>query len=415
MNPGENTSINRGNHFHRYLQYASSLLSNYKGKEPFHLYLKKYFSSNKKHGSRDRKQITGLCYNYFRLGMGVSNEMNKEDKLILSTFLLENISSALLNSLKPEWNDRIHLSLADKLKVVKDVFNVDEIFPFEDELSTEINSNPFHLSFLTQPRLYIRIRPGFHEKVIEKLNTAGISFEKINNDCLAFANNEKVSNVIHIDEEAIIQDYNSQRTGEFITSYIPHLRPHISVWDCCAASGGKSILAYDILKNIQLTVSDTRKSILENLRSRFVKAGIKNYQSFVADLSVLPPLEGVRGRPDFIIADVPCTGSGTWARTPEQLHFFSKKDIIKYATLQQKIVENATQYLKEGGYLLYITCSVFKKENEDNVEFIRKKLHLELIESQYLNGYEMQADTLFAAMFKRPPYPPKEGAKTSSF
>jgi 16S rRNA (cytosine967-C5)-methyltransferase len=415
MNPGENTSINKGNHFHRYLQYASSLLSNYKGTEPFHLYLKKYFSSNKKHGSRDRKQITGLCYNYFRLGMGVSNEMNKEDKLILSTFLLENKSSALLNSLKPEWNDRIHLSLSDKLKMVKDVFNANEIFPFRNELSIEIDFYSFNLSFFTQPKLYIRIRPGFHERAINKLNATGISFEKINDDCLAFANNEKVSNVINIDEEAVIQDYNSQRTGEFITSYISPLTPHISVWDCCAASGGKSILVYDILKNMQLTVSDTRKSILENLRARFAKAGIKNYQSFVADLSVSTPLKEIKGRPDFIIADVPCSGSGTWARTPEQLHFFSKKDIIKYATLQQKIVQNATQYLKEDGYLLYITCSVFKKENEDNVEFISEKLNLELIESQYLKGYEMQADTLFAAMFRRPPCPPKEGSKASSF
>jgi 16S rRNA (cytosine967-C5)-methyltransferase len=414
MNPGENTSINKGNHFHRYLQYASSLLSNYNGAEPLHLYLKKYFSLHKKHGSRDRKQITALCYYYFRLGIGVSNEINREDKLILSTFLLEKKSSSLLNSLKPEWNDKIHLNLPDKLKMVKDFFNANEIFPFENELSAGIDSYPFNVSFLTQPKLYIRIRPGFHERVIKKLNTAGISFEKINNNCLAFANNEKVSNVINIDEEAVIQDYNSQRIGEFITSYISHLTSHISVWDCCAASGGKSILAYDILKNIQLTVSDTRKNILENLRSRFAKAGIKNYQSFVADLSVSTPLKEIKERPDFIIADVPCSGSGTWARTPEQLHFFSKKDISKYATLQQNIVQNATQYLKEGGYLLYITCSVFKKENEDNVEFIRKKLNLELIESQYLKGYEMQADTLFAAMFKMPLCPSMEGSETRS-
>ncbi|MEO5650761.1 MAG: hypothetical protein ABIR03_12670, partial [Ginsengibacter sp.] len=87
MNPGENTSIHYGNHFHRYMQYASSLLSNYKGAEPFHLYVKKYFSLNKKHGSRDRKQIAALCYNYFRLGFGVSNKVSIEDRLIVAAFL----------------------------------------------------------------------------------------------------------------------------------------------------------------------------------------------------------------------------------------------------------------------------------------------------------------------------------------
>ena len=66
----ENDSNSKGNHFHRYLQYALPLIKGYKGNEPFHLYLKKYFSANKKHGSRDRKLITALCYGYFRLGEG---------------------------------------------------------------------------------------------------------------------------------------------------------------------------------------------------------------------------------------------------------------------------------------------------------------------------------------------------------
>ena len=104
---------------------------------------------------------------------------------------------------------------------------------------------------------------------------------------------------------------------------------------------------------------------------------------------------------DLIIADVPCSGSGTWARTPEQLHFFSKKKIEEYSTLQQKIVSNASEWLKENGYLLYITCSVFKKENEENVVFFQKNLNLQFIKSEYLKGYKMQADTLFAALFKK--------------
>ena len=103
----------------------------------------------------------------------------------------------------------------------------------------------------------------------------------------------------------------------------------------------------------------------------------------------------------IIIADVPCTGSGTWARTPEQLKYFSKKSIDEYAGLQKKIVKNASLQLAAGGYLLYITCSVFKKENEDNVDFFSQNTELELIESGYLKGYEMQADTLFAAIFKK--------------
>src|SRR5487761_1901423 len=98
----ESPSTINGNHFHRYFQYADSILSSYKENEPFHLFLKKYFSVNKKHGSRDRKQITSLCYNNFRLGHGASSKLELKEKFLLSTFLCETNSSVLLDFFKPE-------------------------------------------------------------------------------------------------------------------------------------------------------------------------------------------------------------------------------------------------------------------------------------------------------------------------
>ncbi|HSN10099.1 MAG TPA: hypothetical protein VLS85_13760 [Hanamia sp.] len=402
MQSGEFPSRTDGNYFHRYLNYAVYLLDNYHGYEPFHLYLKKYFSANKKHGSKDRKQISSLCYNYFRLGFGVSLAISIEEKLLLATFLIENEPSAILQNLKPVWNEKIHLSLSEKIETVKTIFTAETIFPFNNELGNEINIDQFNLSFLTQPKLYIRIRPGRQKLVFDKLKNANISFEKLNDSCLAFSNNEKVTDVLAIDKEAVIQDYNSQKTEDLLLKQSGISNSGISVWDCCSASGGKAILANDLFKDVKLTVSDTRKNILQNLKLRFEKAGIKSYISFIADLSVSTPLEEIKGWPpfDLIIADVPCSGSGTWARTPEQLSFFNRKEIKRYAELQQKIVANAVQYLKENGFLLYITCSVFKKENEENVTCIQEKTGLQLLKTGYLKGYEMQADTLFVALFK---------------
>ena len=392
-------SGSKGIYFHRYLNYAASLLSKYKGEIPFHIFLKKYFSENKKHGSGDRRIITSLCYDRFRLGFAVSPFVDSNEQLLLSYFLLETKPSSFLATLKPEWNEKIELPVKDKIQIVKDYVDAAKIFPFLNELSDQIDREKFSCSFLDQPKLFIRIRPGFQNSVTNKLSAANISFEKIGESCLAFNNAEKVNAIIDIDKEAVIQDYNSQRTGDFLIKHFRKETLGISVWDCCAASGGKSILAFDLLKNIKLTVTDTRKSILENLKVRFLKAGIKNYESFVADLSIPFDLSLPEFFPDLIIADVPCSGSGTWGRTPEQLSYFSKKNISKYALLQQKIVGNAEAKLKAGGYFLYITCSVFKMENEENVDFIQKQLHLKLVESRYLKGYEIQADTLFAALF----------------
>jgi 16S rRNA (cytosine967-C5)-methyltransferase len=105
---------------------------------------------------------------------------------------------------------------------------------------------------------------------------------------------------------------------------------------------------------------------------------------------------------DLIICDAPCTGSGTWSRTPEQLYYFREKKIDEYSSLQKKIVSNVIPHLANGGYLCYITCSVFKKENEIVVDFIQEKFNLEIIRIEVLKGYDKKADTMFAALLRKP-------------
>ena len=97
----------------------------------------------------------------------------------------------------------------------------------------------------------------------------------------------------------------------------------------------------------------------------------------------------------------PCSGSGTWSRTPEQLYYFSKDKISEYASLQKKIVANVISNIEENGYLLYITCSIFKKENEEIVAMIEKEYGLQLVKSELLKGYSMKADSMFGALFKK--------------
>ncbi|MCH5721051.1 hypothetical protein [Niabella hibiscisoli] len=96
---------------------------------------------------------------------------------------------------------------------------------------------------------------------------------------------------------------------------------------------------------MELTVSDIRSSIIFNLKKRFQEARINNYRAFVADATHANPGKQF----DLIIADVPCSGSGTWARTPEQLLYFEPTSIASFVKLQLAITTNAIQYLKPGG------------------------------------------------------------------
>ncbi|MBD0331601.1 MAG: methyltransferase domain-containing protein [Chitinophagaceae bacterium] len=381
--------------FNSYLQAANDLLITYKGDIPFSSFLKKFFSLNKKYGSTDRRYITELSYNYFRLGRSLP-DASVTERILTGYFLCIERKDDLLEFFKPEWSRYAEESVERKIEFLKR-FSIEEVFPWVSELSAEMDADKFSISFLIQPDLFLHIRRGNEITVQQKLAAAGISYNVISGDCIALPNKTKIDGVITPDIEAVIQDYNSQQTITAINPQLLNINSPISVWDCCAGSGGKSILVKDHYPNVVLTVSDVRPSILHNLKKRFVRAGIRNYKLFIADLT--SNFEFRNSKFDVIICDAPCTGSGTWSRTPEQLYFFEPHRISYYAELQRKIVANAAKHLRENGLFLYITCSVFKKENEDVVEFIQKNLQLHLQTQQYLKGYEKKADTLFVALF----------------
>lgn len=382
-----------------HLNTAVQLLQQYNGSQPFGSFIKQFFSQHKKYGSKDRKNISHLCYAFFRLGK-TGLQLQVEERILTGLFLSSHEPNELLQHLRPDWNDKTQLTLAEKAQLV--AIQLNELFPWRAELSEDVAYEPFCASFLTQPDLFLRLRPGKETVVKNKLQQAGISFKEMNPSCLALPNASKIDTVIETDREAVIQDYSSQRIGElmgFIRDASPKA-PVPKVWDACAASGGKSILINDIFPRIDLTVSDVRKSILINLEKRFATAGIKHYHSFIADLST--SVFNIQNSIfDIIVTDVPCSGSGTWSRTPEQLYYFDLQQIERYSNLQKKIVEQAIPHLKPGGFLLYCTCSVFKKENEEVVQYIQEQPSLQLLKSALLTGYNQKADTLFGAVFQK--------------
>jgi 16S rRNA (cytosine967-C5)-methyltransferase len=385
--------------FHSYLNSVVQILNQYKGQEPFASFAKKYFSANKKYGSKDRKQIGHLCYCYFRLGKSLLH-ISVEERILIGLFLCSDEPNEILGELKPELNNEVKKTFDEKYSILNVPDSLLNVFPWKGELSEGLDHNKFCESFFTQPDLFLRIR-RFQSGVKEKLLKAGIDFKEMSPTCLALPNASKIESVLDVDEEAVIQDYNSQQVGLYFKSAISNLIPRaietkINAWDCCAGSGGKSLLLNDINPHIDLTVSDVRETILINLKKRFAKAGIKKYKSFVANLT--NSQKAITDSNDLIICDAPCTGSGTWSRTPEQLYFFDENKIEQYAELQKKIVSNVILHLKENGCLVYITCSVFKKENEEMVEFVKKQFNFELIKMELLKGYDKRADTMFVAL-----------------
>ena len=340
------------NYSKQYQQSATAIIQAYDGSVPLAAWLKEYFRQHKKMGSRDRKAISHLCYCFYRLG-GCFSHVPISERIIIGLFLCATEPNELMEGLRPVWNPHMHLTAHQKLALVDAPDEWWTLFPERSEVSDAIQYEAFALSHWLQPLLYLRLRPGREEVAAQKLHAASLSYERISSHCIGLPNNTNVERLIELNEEAVVQDQSSQ---EVLQTLIKQPLPQkFRLWDCCAASGGKSILAYDLFPGVHITATDVRTSILHNLRNRFAQAGIHNYESFVWDSSPKP----LDKKFDVVLCDAPCSGSGTWGRTPEGLHFFTEQKLIHYQQLQQRIAVNAAQSVKSGGYFVYITCSVY--------------------------------------------------------
>lgn len=390
-----------------YIETAKQIIESYNGSTPLAPVIKAFFSTKKKYGSRDRKTISNLCYNYYRLGHALK-ELSVNERIIAGLFYCSNQSHFIIAEIKPEWIEHIEKSVVEKNQVTGYNLKGEEIFPFADQLSEDIDASVFGLSHLQQPNLYIRIRPGSEKTVNKALTNAGIPYEAITRQCLKLPNGSKATDVLRMNETAVIQDYNSQQTGNVIYKLLAKNKGNaldrISFWDCCAASGGKSLMFLDMFPHTKLTVSDIRTSIIENLHRRFKEAGIRHYQAFTADLNSSAKIADnavSKAGFDIVLADVPCSGSGTWGRTPEELFYFKTEAIEQFHNTQFNIATNALTHLRSGGYFIYITCSVFKKENEEVIERLTQSQLLTVCAQQNLNGYNNGADSMFISILQK--------------
>jgi 16S rRNA (cytosine967-C5)-methyltransferase len=203
--------------FYSYLNSAKEILSLYKGEEPFASFLKKYFNQHKKFGSKDRKQVSHLCYCYFRLGKSAAGN-NMEERILIALFLCSGDTNEILQLLKPRWNEYILKSPGEKLSMLlgegynHDILN--NIFPWEEKLSNSISHADFSKSFLVQPDLFLRLRPGHEIEVKEKLRVSNIELAFNGDNTVGIANTVSVEGVIRLDSDAVIQDLSSQKTGD---------------------------------------------------------------------------------------------------------------------------------------------------------------------------------------------------------
>jgi len=380
------------------LKTFQRILGDYPAETPLGKFLPGFYRQNKQMGSTDRKVANRLIYNYFRLGKALFNAPT-EDRLMVAEFLCNTHTNSFLQHFKPEWALCVGFDIDEKLKLVKTAhpdFKLVDVFPWSADISKDIDKDAFLKSFFVQPDLFIRVRKEFDTLVKGTLAKADITYKDEGNGCLSLPNGTRLENIFANQHWYEVQDLSSQQTAQYF-------KPNRweAWWDACAASGGKSLLLHEQQPDMKLVVSDIRESILANLDERFREAGLIKYQKKLLDLTknVDPELHDYAF--DGIILDAPCSGSGTWGRTPEMISQFQSPKIEFFQRLQRMIAANVVKYLKPGKPLIYITCSAFKAENEDAVDFMVKELGMKVDAQTVLKGYENKADTMFVCRLVR--------------
>ena len=174
----------------------------------------------------------------------------------------------------------------------------------------------------------------------------------------------------------------------------------LTVIDLCSAPGGKSINMSLLLgENANIISRDQSEEKIGKIRENAARLGISNIHPQVWDGTKTDP--DMIGKADVILADLPCSGLGVFNRKPDIKYRVNEIDLQELQNLQREILTASLPYLKDGGLLVYSTCTVNPGENQENRDWIlREAPHLSLIEDRQVFASARQ-DGFYVAVFRQ--------------
>ena len=178
------------------------------------------------------------------------------------------------------------------------------------------------------------------------------------------------------------------RAGEFVI-------------DCCAAPGGKATHLAELMQNRgRVIAADIYETKLEHITANAQRLGIKIIEPILLDAREIG--EKFFNQADKVLVDAPCSGLGVLRRKADLRWKKFPAELNALPDLQEKILSSAGKTLKRGGILVYSTCTIIRRENEDVVEkFLAAHENFRLVEMKTLLPHVTGTDGFFSAKLER--------------
>lgn len=395
------------------------------------LILSRYFKEHRQLGSRDRMSLSNIVYKVLR------------EKRYFE-FLIENFPSSLSkeNALtllgvqdSPEWIKRYstpqELEWLGLVQKNADTLRVPELTKLnlpdwladalKEQLGDEFEIAAASLQENAHLDLRVNAIKSKRTHVQKELAESGIETQFTPYSQWGLRVNKKMSLTEHplYENGSIeIQDEGSQ----LLASLVGAKRNEIIV-DYCAGAGGKTLALGAMMRNTgRVYAWDIVGYRLSALKPRLERSGLTNVFTAILSSGDEERVRRLYGKADRVLVDAPCSGLGTLRRAPELKWRQTLKTVSDLAQVQSLILNDACRLVKEGGFLIYATCSLLRQENEEiahlfsvhHPEFVQIDV-VELLKQQKIADYETmvnqgclrlwphrhQTDGFFAAVWKR--------------
>jgi 16S rRNA (cytosine967-C5)-methyltransferase len=330
--------------------------------------IEKVFKQNRKLGSRDRKLIAESVYDivrFIRRYSFIAGSDNWTDLFIVSLLSRgQTVPKFILDT-----NDVI-----DRFQKKKNFINkiaVTESYPdwiveiFEDEFAEE--AAPLLKSLNEKAEVFLRVNTlkSNVDEVITLLKNEEIIAEKVKDapSALRLVERKNVfTTEIFKKGYFEVQDAASQFIAVLLDA-----KPGERVVDACAGAGGKTLHIASLMKNKGKVISmDIHQRKLDELRQRCRRNGVDIVESKLIESN--KTIKRLENSFDAVLLDVPCSGLGVLRRNPDTKWKLSRTEIDRLVLLQQQILADYAGMAKNNGRMVYSTCSVLKRENEEQVQ-----------------------------------------------